>query len=62
MFAIIAAILFGLTLILQLAGKDLGVALNPATLTAAGLLCLALHLGGVAGSWRPRPWRGRSRR
>jgi amino acid transporter len=57
MFAIIAAILFGLALLLQLIGENIGV-LTPAVLTTAGLLFVALHLAGFAtayhrnGNWR----------
>jgi hypothetical protein len=48
MFAIIAAILFGLALLLQLVSESMGDVITPATLTTAGLLCVALHLAGVA--------------
>ena len=47
MFAIIAAILFGLALLLDLVNVDLGTVINTGTLVTAGLLCLALHLAGV---------------
>jgi hypothetical protein len=46
MFAIIAAILFAIALILGLAGVGLG-PVGPQTFTVAGLLCLALHLAGL---------------
>ena len=54
MFAIIAAIVFGFALLLDLLGTDLGApdALNTSTLTVAGLLCIALHLAGVGTGWR----------
>ncbi len=48
MVAIIAAILFGLALLLQLVNESMGEIITPATLTTAGLLCVALHLAGVA--------------
>ncbi len=48
MIAILAAILFGLALLLQLTGISLGTVITAATLTTAGLLCVALHLAGVA--------------
>jgi hypothetical protein len=57
MFAILAAVLFGLALILDLAGRNLGDVLNPGTLVTAGLLCVALHLAGVGTAWRGRRWR-----
>jgi uncharacterized membrane protein len=57
MFATIAAVLFGLALILQLIGESIGSVLTPTTLTIAGLLFVALHLGGFAASWRGRRWR-----
>ena len=54
MFAIIAAVLFGVALILDVADitGDLG-----STLVTAGLLCLALHmaLGIALPNWRNRP-------
>lgn len=62
MFAIIAAVLFGLTLILELVGQDLGPVLDQGTLTTAGLLCVALHLAGVGvgARWSGSRW-GRRR-
>jgi len=48
MFAIIAAILFGLALLLQLVNQNMGDVITPATLTTAGLLCVALHMAGAA--------------
>lgn len=48
MFAIIAAILFGLALLLQLTSADFGTIITATTLITAGLLCVALHLAGVA--------------
>ena len=57
MVAILAAVLFGLALIFELAGYSVSV-LNPTTLSTAGLLCIALHLAGIGTS---RPAR-RSRR
>jgi hypothetical protein len=57
-FAIIAAILFGLALLFELTNASVG-RLNDVTLTTAGLLCVALHLAGVATVWRGRRWRRR---
>lgn len=48
MFAIVAAILFGLALLLQLTSTSFGTVITAATLTTAGLLCVALNLAGVA--------------
>jgi hypothetical protein len=45
--AIIAAILFGLALLLELTGTSFGTVINATTPTTAGLLCVALHLAGV---------------
>jgi len=58
MFAIIAAVIFGIALLLDLLDTNLGASdlLNNTTLLTAGLLCLALHLAGVRTRWR----RGRS--
>ena len=58
MFAIIAAILFGLALLLDLLKTSLGDVITVTTLMLAGLLFVALHLGGagarVSGGWRSR--------
>jgi hypothetical protein len=59
MFAVIAAIIFGLALLLDFADASLGDAFTNATLMTAGLLCLALHLAGVGAGSR---WRGGWRR
>ena len=60
MFAIIAAALFGLALILDLAQASLGT-ITGTTLLIAGLLCVALHMAGVGASARGRnlSWRRR---
>jgi hypothetical protein len=58
MFAIIAAILFAIVLILDLANEDLGDVLTPGFLTTAAFLCIALHLAGLGSGWR-RGFRGR---
>lgn len=58
MFAIIAAVIFGLALILDLADASVGDALTSQTLLMAGLLCIALHLAGIGSSAR---WGGRKR-
>ncbi|GAA0580475.1 MULTISPECIES: hypothetical protein [Actinomadura] len=61
MLAIVAAIVFALALLFDLADITSD-AINNGTLTVLGLLLLALHLGGVgAGTdWRSRG-RGRTR-
>lgn len=46
MFAKVAAVLFGLALLLQLLDESFGKLVNVATLTTAGLLFVALHLSG----------------
>jgi len=48
MFAIVAAALFGLALIFDLAKVALGDVISTTTLVDAGLLCVALHLAGYA--------------
>jgi len=58
MLAIIAAVLFGLALIFELAGISLDI-ITSQVLVVAGLLCVALHLAGVGA--RTSGWR-RSRR
>jgi hypothetical protein len=57
MFAIIAAVLFAVALVLDLADKDLGPILTNGFLITAGLLCIALHLAGAAS--RISSYRGR---
>jgi hypothetical protein len=52
MLAIVAAVLFALALILDLADKSLGEVITVSTLLYAGLLCVALHLAGVGGPMR----------
>jgi len=60
MFAVLAAILFGLALLLDLADADLGDTITINTLITAGLLSMALQLTGVGagvgararGGWR----------
>ena len=47
LFAIIAAIIFAVVFILDLAGRSANNFINPGTLTALGLLFLALHLAPV---------------
>jgi hypothetical protein len=61
MFAVIAAVIFGLGLILDWADAKVSDAFTPGTLMMAGLFCLALHLAGVGAGVR---WgsRGRVRR
>lgn len=59
MMAVIAAVLFGLALLLTLLDRSLGTPLlAPTTLMLAGLLFVALHLAGVGGPGR-RWWRRR---
>jgi hypothetical protein len=59
MFAVIAAILFGIALLLELFSKDFGSVINATSLTTAGLLCLALHLCGLATALPRRGFRRR---
>ncbi len=58
MLAIIAAVIFALALLLDLANANLGDAFTTTTLLMAGLLFLALHLSGVGTT---RSWRWRRR-
>lgn len=46
MIAIVAAVLFGISLLFQLVGFTLG-PVGPELLNTAGLLCVALYLAGV---------------
>lgn len=56
MFAILAAVIFGLALILDWVNATVSDAFTPQTLLMAGLLCIALHLAGIG----PTKW-GRRR-
>ncbi|MEJ3652975.1 hypothetical protein [Pseudonocardia sp. TRM90224] len=58
MTAIVAAVLFGLALIFELAGFSLSV-ITATVLVTAGLLCVALHLAGVGSSVHVRSYRRR---
>jgi hypothetical protein len=62
MLAMVAAVLFAIALIFQLAGTTLGTHIGSSTFIAAGLMCLALHQAGVgtSTSWR-RSYRRRRR-
>lgn len=57
MMAIVAAVLFGIALLLMLLDLSVGPLLTPSILTTAGLLFVALQLAGIGPAWR-----GRSRR
>ena len=61
MFAIVAAILFGLALLLDIANVSLGGNIDIGTIVTAGLLCVALHLAGFGHTWH-RGWNNRRRR
>jgi len=61
MMAMIAAVAFGLALILDLAKVALGEVITVNTLVVLGLLLLALHLAGVGSGTRSWSWR-RARR
>ncbi len=59
MLAIVAAIIFGLALILDLADVSLNAPISGWTLPLAGLVALALHQAGIGtasawGGWRSR--------
>lgn len=56
MFAIIAAVIFALSLLFDLFEVTVGDAFDAQTLLFAGLLCIALHLAGVGTTTR---WRRR---
>ena len=56
MLAIVAAVIFGLALLLDWGNVHLGDAFTNQTLMTLGLLLLALHLAGVGSSARARSW------
>ncbi|HEV2780463.1 MAG TPA: hypothetical protein VGX25_13820 [Actinophytocola sp.] len=60
MFAIVAAILFAIALIMDLAEADIGI--SAGVFVTAGLLCLALHMAGIGAAWRSRSGRWSMRR
>jgi hypothetical protein len=53
MTAIVAAVLFGIALLLHLAGLSLG-PLDSTFFMLAGLIAAALHLAGIGTSYRAR--------
>lgn len=57
MYARIAAVLFGLALLFQIIGFSSGTFLNASTFITAGLLFVALHLGGIGTGWTRRRYR-----
>jgi hypothetical protein len=59
MLAVVAAVLFGLALLFQLAGISLAM-INTTVLMLAGLFCLALYFAGVGS--RQVTYRRRSHR
>ncbi len=61
MVAILAAVLFGLALLLELLKTSLGDIITVSTLETAGLLCVALHLAGAGARLRGRNWSRRRR-
>lgn len=58
MVAVVAAVLFGIALLFQLAGISLSV-LTADVLVTAGLLCVALHLAGVGNTVKVSGYRRR---
>ena len=56
MFAILAAGVFALSLVLDWSDARVSDAFTPQTLLTVGLLCIALHLAGIGTSTK---WRGR---
>ena len=61
MFAVIAAILFALAVIFDLAATSVG-NITSGTLVAAGLFCVAVHLAGYGTGWKAPRWRYYRRR
>jgi hypothetical protein len=61
MLAVIAAIIFGIQLLLDWTNTKTSDAFTWQTLITLGLLFLALHLAGVGSgwTWRTRPYRRR---
>jgi hypothetical protein len=61
MFAVIAAVIFAVILILDLANTSLGPVLTTQFLTILAFLCIAIHLAGFGSAWwgRRGGYRGR---
>jgi len=59
MLAIVAAVIFGIIILIDLTGASIGI--NRDTLLVAGLLCVALHLAGIGVGTRTgtRRWTAR---
>jgi hypothetical protein len=57
MLAIVAAICFGLALLINVGNVHLGGNISATTLLLLGLLLVSLHLAGVGTSARVRGWR-----
>ncbi|WP_198168135.1 hypothetical protein [Herbidospora yilanensis] len=51
MFALLAAVLFLAALVFAIGGYAVGAVLTVTTLTIAGAVFLALHLGGYGTTW-----------
>jgi hypothetical protein len=54
MLAIIAAVLFVIAFILNVAGTSVPAVFEPFSLLLVGLACLAAHLAGFGTNWRLR--------
>ena len=61
MLAIVAAVIFGIGLLVDFADVSLGDAFTDHTLMMAGLFCLALHFSGVGTTTRFNSRRGNRR-
>lgn len=57
MLAILAAVLFAIALIMDLADASIGIAAS--VFITAGLLCMALHMAGIGTRMPARNGRGR---
>jgi hypothetical protein len=53
-FATIAAVLFGLALLLELLGESIAGLITTTSLALAGLIFLALHVAGYGTGWGRR--------
>jgi hypothetical protein len=64
MLAIVAAIVLGLALIIDLANVGLGTTIDLLTFVIVALLLMALHLAGIGSAWSGRSagWYRRRRR
>ncbi|GGO83822.1 hypothetical protein [Wenjunlia tyrosinilytica] len=51
MLAIVGAVIFGIAFVINATGTETDAAFTPTSLLLLGLVCVALHLGGIGSGW-----------